>query len=202
MSGSVVFDVTTRRGRERVREVWTGVRPSTLSADQLEAAHRAGYEIGGDGWFVGRDPREMTRAELEAMGHMAMPMLAVIRAKCLDCCAGSADEVGKCLSMACPSWPYRMNANPMREVSEGRREAGRRLAAQRAANSSAPKSDLTPSVESPPPVPHRVPPDRSDPFKRAGISPTSTRSASTRDGTGSDAPVTATINEVDHHGER
>jgi len=128
-----VFDVTTRRGRERVREVWTGVRPSTLSGDELEAAHRAGHEIGGDDWFVGRDPREMTRAELEAMGHEAMSPMEAIRAKCLDCCAGSAHDVRCCTAMACPSWPFRLGKNPWRApASEAQREHARSMGAKRA----------------------------------------------------------------------
>jgi len=45
---------------------------------------------------AGRDPRTMTRAELEAMGHRPLSPMQAIRAKCLDCCAGSADEVRKC----------------------------------------------------------------------------------------------------------
>ena len=69
----MVFDVTTRRGRERLREVWTGARVERLSAEQMEAAKKAGYEPGEGGeWFVGRDPRRMTQDELRAMGHTPM----------------------------------------------------------------------------------------------------------------------------------
>lgn len=31
-----------------------------------------------------------------------------IRLKCLDCCCGSAVEVRRCSSTACPLWPYRL----------------------------------------------------------------------------------------------
>jgi hypothetical protein len=127
----VEFTVTTRRGRERLREVWTGARVERLSAEQLEAAKKAGYEPGEGGeWFVGRDPRKMTQDELRAMGHAPMSPMEAIRARCLDCCAGSSDEVHKCVAMACPSWPFRMSKNPWREVSEARREIGRRAAAK------------------------------------------------------------------------
>lgn len=35
--------------------------------------------------------------------------LEVIRAKCLDCCDGSAHEVKFCTAYGCPLWPHRMN---------------------------------------------------------------------------------------------
>ena len=114
---------------------------SSLSSDEMARAHAGGYEPDGE-YLIGRDPRGLTRDELWALGHEPMSPLEAIRAKCLDCCAGSAHEVRCCVAVACPSWPFRRGKNPWREVSEGRREAGRRLAAQRAAKSSDPKSDL------------------------------------------------------------
>jgi hypothetical protein len=33
-----------------------------------------------------------------------------IRAKCLDCCCGSANEVRLCPSHGCPLWPYRLGS--------------------------------------------------------------------------------------------
>ena len=39
------------------------------------------------------------------------PMKA-IRAKCLDCCCGSAVEVRKCTIKACSLWPYRFGRRP------------------------------------------------------------------------------------------
>ena len=95
-----------------------------------------GTESGSDGNRTGRDPRKMSQDELRAMGHVPMSPLAALRARCLDCSAGSADEVRKCVALDCPAWPFRMGANPWRSVSEGRREAGRRLAARRAGKSS------------------------------------------------------------------
>jgi hypothetical protein len=56
-------------------------------------------------WLVGRDPRRMAQRELRAMGHEPMSPMEAIRAKCLDCCAGSLHEVRCCVAMACPSWP-------------------------------------------------------------------------------------------------
>ena len=124
---STIFDITTRLGRERVRELFTGCRVSSLSEDDLARAQAAGYELGADGHLVGRDPRRMTQDEIRAMGHQPMSPMQAIRAKCLDCCAGSADEVKKCSAMTCPSWPFRTGKNPWRapiseEVREARRE--------------------------------------------------------------------------------
>src|SRR5215472_5447576 len=138
---SITFDVTTRRGRERVREVFTGRKVISLSPDDLVRARTAGYEPDGD-HLIGRDPRETAREELEAMGHEPVSPVQAIRLKCLDCCAGSADEVRNCVAMACPSWPFRMGKNPWREVSDARRDTGRRLAALRAGRSSEPRSNL------------------------------------------------------------
>ena len=131
---SVVFDITTRREREWVRKV------ASLPPEEAERAHAAGYEPDGE-HLIGRDPRQMNSAELEAMGHAPMSPVEAIRAKCLDC-AGSSDEVRKCVAMTCPSWPFRMGKNPWREVSEARREIGRRLAARRHQKSSEAKQDL------------------------------------------------------------
>ena len=142
MSVAEALPVLTRRERERSRECWTGCRAAELSGAQLTAAKAAGYEPGPDGWLVGRDPRAMSAADFAVMGHERMSPIEAIRAKCLDCCAGSPHEVRLCVATSCPSWPFRTGSNPYRTVSEGRREQGRRLAAQRAARAAEPKSDL------------------------------------------------------------
>jgi hypothetical protein len=72
--------------------------------------------------LVGRDPRELSPADLAAAGIEAAPVLKIVRAKCLDCCGGSEKEVRLCMAIACPLWPLRMGSNPFREVSEGRAE--------------------------------------------------------------------------------
>jgi hypothetical protein len=73
------------------------------------------FEFGEDGVPMGRDPRTMTHAELEAMGHHRMSRGEAIRAHCIDCCGGSWDEVRKCTAIKCPSWPFRMGNDPWRE---------------------------------------------------------------------------------------
>ena len=44
-----------------------------------------------------------------------MTALKAIRAKCLDCCCGSSDEVKKCPIPDCPLYPYRDGHNPARK---------------------------------------------------------------------------------------
>jgi hypothetical protein len=79
------------------------------------------------GHAVGRDPREMTPEELRGAGHKPTSPLQALQARCLDCCAGQANEVALCPVVECPAWPFRMGANPWRRpASEGRREAARR----------------------------------------------------------------------------
>jgi hypothetical protein len=50
------------------------------------------------GNLVGRDPRQMGRIGLEAAGFEPSSPTEVIRAKCLDCCGGSPQEVRYCVS--------------------------------------------------------------------------------------------------------
>jgi hypothetical protein len=61
---------------------------------------------------IGRDPRRMSPAELEALGLSRQTLLSAIRAKCVDCCAGNKIEVRRCGMVDCPSWPFRMATNP------------------------------------------------------------------------------------------
>lgn len=44
-----------------------------------------------------------------------MTPMKSIRAKCLDCCAGSANEVRLCLVETCPLWSYRSGHRPKKE---------------------------------------------------------------------------------------
>jgi hypothetical protein len=86
-----------------------------------------------DGWDVGRDPRRMSREELIAAGHNPISPLKPLRLRCIDCCAEQPSEVRLCTAVTCPSWPFRMGANPWRKEPsdaqlEARRKAGARLA--------------------------------------------------------------------------
>jgi len=72
-----------------------------------------------DGHDVGRDPRCMSSAELEQLGHARMSPLKALRLKCLECSAGSAQEVRLCVVCSCPAWPFRMGKNPWQTKSSG-----------------------------------------------------------------------------------
>lgn len=43
-----------------------------------------------------------------------MTPMKAIRAKCLDCCCGSSNEVRLCSIEKCPLYPYRFGKNPNR----------------------------------------------------------------------------------------
>jgi len=64
------------------------------------------------------------------MAETLTPIKA-IRAKCLDCCCGMANEVKLCTADKCPLYPYRMGHNPNRagiKLTDAQREAKRELA--------------------------------------------------------------------------
>ncbi len=54
--------------------------------------------------------------------------IRAIRAKCLDCSAGSAKEVRLCVIPDCPLYMYRMGKNPAYAGKKGNVEALRRYA--------------------------------------------------------------------------
>lgn len=57
---------------------WVGRPIADCSTEQLASAKAAGFEPDGQ-YFVGRDPRRMTAAEIEALGHQRLSPLAVVR---------------------------------------------------------------------------------------------------------------------------
>ena len=131
------FDVTTRRGRERARERWAGIKNGDLDESRRQDAYADGYEPGPDGYMTGRDPRTMSPVELTGLGHKSMSPQDALRLKCLDCCAGSPNEVRLCVAITCPNWPFRMGKSPWKvprrlteEQQQAARERGRALAAK------------------------------------------------------------------------
>ena len=44
--------------------------------------------------------------------------IKAIRAKCLDCCCGSANEVKLCTCTGCPLFAFRFGKNPFRKTKE------------------------------------------------------------------------------------
>src|SRR5262249_26603232 len=84
------------------------------------------------GNLVGRDPRQMGKAALEAAGFERASPMEVIRTKCIDCCAGHAQEVRYCVAVDCPAWPYRMGSNPWSAArSPAQIEAAKKMASRR-----------------------------------------------------------------------
>lgn len=71
-----------------------------------------------NGQNVGRHPDKVTFEEYAEVGIMPSNPVKVIRAKCLDCCAGAQSEVRMCTAVTCPLWPYRMGSNPLRSKRE------------------------------------------------------------------------------------
>ena len=62
--------------------------------------------------------------------------LKAIRAKCLECCCGSAYEVKNCVIHDCELYPFRMGHNPNQKSSlsdEQRKEVGEKLKSSRLA---------------------------------------------------------------------
>lgn len=51
------------------------------------------------------------------MDYKTNPVKA-IRDKCLDCCAGQAEEVRLCHLERCALWPFRFGKNPFRKRVE------------------------------------------------------------------------------------
>ncbi len=61
--------------------------------------------------------------------------LKAIRLRCIDCCAGSVNEVRLCTVHGCPLYPFRFGKNPFRKprnlTEEQRRELAERLSRSR-----------------------------------------------------------------------
>lgn len=75
-----------------------------------------------EGNLIGRDPREIPAQEWDS--DRTPVGLKAIRAKCFDCCCGSAVEIRKCVVVTCPLWPLRMGSVP-RGLQEARGMKGR-----------------------------------------------------------------------------
>lgn len=89
--------------------------------------------IEGQPAAIGRDPRRMSQADLNAVGHHKRPLLRAIRENCIGCCGGMEAEVRRCRIVSCPMWPYRMGTNPFFTPKPLGEEERERLAARLAA---------------------------------------------------------------------
>lgn len=77
--------------------------------------------------------------------------LQAIRAHCIDCCAGSQNEVKYCVIPDCELYPFRFGKNPYRKSTlsedeiQRRKERGRTLAQLRKVKSAESESDHVPA---------------------------------------------------------
>ena len=106
--------------------------------DEHNAAYHARRALGKvelpDGETEGLEPREMPRSLLAEIGHSQMPLLRVIRGKCLDC-SYTVSEVRRCQAVDCALWPYRIGSNPFRAERSEAQKAAATEAAKRLRNS-------------------------------------------------------------------
>jgi hypothetical protein len=116
--------------KPRPVDSWTRAQKDAARAILLE---RSPWDADG-GELIGRDPRKIEVGEFERAGiegtQAAGGGLAVIRARCMDCCGEQPDEVRKCVAITWVNWPYRMGANPFRKQNlsdEERAARGERL---------------------------------------------------------------------------
>lgn len=109
-----------------------GPIPKTEAGIKAAIGGRAHMEWDrGEQTTIGRDPRTMSVAELEALGHRKRPLLGAIRQNCIDCAGGSPAEVRRCAMVACPFWPYRMGTDPFTTRGKSLSEEQRRVLAER-----------------------------------------------------------------------
>jgi hypothetical protein len=97
------------------------------------------FEVDG-GELIGRDPRQISVEDFTRAGIDSAAILAVIRAKCLDCCVEQPEEVRKCVALTCPNWPYRMGVNPFHKQNISEEERTRRSERMKARNRPAEQS--------------------------------------------------------------
>jgi hypothetical protein len=103
-----------------------------------------------DGSTEGQDPRAADVVEVLREFHDPVPLLRVIRAKCIDCSGGSESEARKCTAIGCALWPYRMASNPFRtprEMTEEQREAAAANLAIARARGRSPSETGTPASQ-------------------------------------------------------
>lgn len=96
-----------------------------MTTNNINAAVSGLETVSGE--KIGRDPRRMTTAELNQLGHSSNSVLAAVRANCVECCGGQTSEVRKCTATHCALWAFRMGTNPFsrRVLTEEQRDAMR-----------------------------------------------------------------------------
>jgi hypothetical protein len=88
----------------------------TFNAKEEELLEVSASETDG-GELIGKRPEDVP-SEILSRYYRAKNPLKALRGRCLDCCCDNAAEVRKCVSVDCPSWPFRMGTNPFRKKRE------------------------------------------------------------------------------------
>jgi hypothetical protein len=98
-----------------------------MKQDQPNNPERLTFLDNETGKIIGRDPRDLTPADLIAAGHNPESLLKIIRAFYIDHCGGDVSEVRKCTDTSNPLWPYRMGTNPFakRNLTDEQKAAAR-----------------------------------------------------------------------------
>lgn len=127
MPEAEAFDPPWRDGFGPIPKTEAGIKAAIGGRAHMEWDY-------GERTTIGRDPRTLSVAEFEALGHRKEPLLKLIRRNCIDCAGNNEAEVRRCALVACPFWPYRMNTNPFAvpQSEERRAAAGERLRRLRA----------------------------------------------------------------------
>ena len=98
-------------------------KPDHLQKPEVLAAHER---------LMNSDPRELSIADFNSIGHLKRPLLAIIRQNCIECQSGYEAEVRRCQLTGCPFWPYRMGTNPFYTVNLSEEQKEERRARLRA----------------------------------------------------------------------
>jgi hypothetical protein len=101
----------------------------TFTAKRQELLEVSASETDG-GELIGKRPEDVP-SEILSRYYRAKNPLRALRGRCLDCCCDNGAEVRKCVSVDCPSWPFRLGKNPFRakrQLSDEQKVAmGKRL---------------------------------------------------------------------------
>lgn len=77
------------------------------------------------------------------MEQRQLTPIKAIRAKCLDCCCDSNNEVKCCTVTQCALWPYRLGRNPYRQELTQEEKARRAELAKKARENIGKKQETT-----------------------------------------------------------
>lgn len=114
LSPALAGGTETQSPKDRtMTSITTTLEPPAI--DRVKFLETSPYETDA-GNLIGRDPRQITLADIRHLRHPESPIKA-IRAKCLDCSGDNAAEARKCVAVNCPLWPLRMGTSPFHASS-------------------------------------------------------------------------------------